>query len=104
MNSQLKRGILELIILEYLKNEEKYGYEIVGYLDEYIKVKESSVYIILTRLYQNNYLTMKIKKKGSRDVKYYKVSQEGLEYLKALNKQWDEIQNLVLKTREENNA
>lgn len=100
MNNQLKKGVLEMAILGFLNQEEEYGYAIVQKLEEYIKVKESSIYIILTRLSQNGYLDVRKDKNGSRTVKIYSISSEGVKYLNDLYEQWEEINNLINKSRE----
>lgn len=100
MNNQLKKGVLEMAILGFLNQEEEYGYAIVQKLEEYIKVKESSIYIILTRLSQNGYLDVRKDKNGSRTVKIYIISSEGVKYLNDLYEQWEEINNLINKSRE----
>lgn len=97
MGHQLKKGVIELIILKLINNREYYGYEISQYINKYIKFKESSVYIILSRLEQNG----KVKTRKDRNklnnklVKYYIISADGKEYLKEVNQQWEEINILI---------
>lgn len=95
MNNQLKKGILEMAILGFLKEEELYGYLIIKKVEKYIKIKESSIYIVLTRLAQANYLDIREESKGKRIIKHYKLNEAGIKYLSTLKEQWDEINLLV---------
>lgn len=99
MNNQLKKGVLDLVILSLIKNKDMHGYLVVQKLEPYIKVKESSIYIILTRLTQNNYLESYTELNNNRKVKVYKITQEGENYLEDLDKNWDEITELVNSVR-----
>lgn len=102
MNNQLKKGVSEILILEFLSKTENYGYKISEYLNQYIEMKQSSVYIILSRLEQTNYLDIRVQKQGNRDVKYYLITDEGRVYLKQLYDQWDEINVAIAATKEYN--
>lgn len=95
MNNQLKKGVLDLIILGLLMREEIHGYAIVQKLDSYFKVKESSVYIILTRLEQNGYLTHRYDYNNNRKVKFYSVTDEGKRYFAELYESWNELNEVV---------
>lgn len=103
MNQQLKKGVIELIILKLVKNNEMYGYEISQYINEYIKFKESSIYIVLSRLESNNYISIrKAKSKTSNKiVKYFMITDQGLEYLESLDNEWNKIIELTRIVTEE---
>lgn len=101
MNPQLMKGVLDLIILAYIEKEDMHGYLIVQKIQPHIKVKESSIYIVLTRLLQNEYLSSYSDTNGSRNVKMYKITDQGREYLSSLYKNWDEINEFVNATRKD---
>ena len=51
MDSQLKRGILNICILQLLKQEDRYGYDIIKILQGlFPDTDESTIYAILRRL------------------------------------------------------
>ena len=51
MDSQLKRGILNICILQLLKQEDRYGYDIIKILQGVFRdTDESPIYAILRRL------------------------------------------------------
>lgn len=95
MNNQLKKGVLELAILGLLDKEELYGYQIVQKLEPYIKVKESSVYLLLSRVKQNGYVDERLDFNGNRKVYYLKLNDSGREYKRSLEKQWVELKILI---------
>ena len=53
MDSQRKKGILEICVLAALKRGPSYGYHIVSDIAPYIEVAESTLYPILRRLEAN---------------------------------------------------
>ena len=57
MNAQMKKGILELIVLNEIEQGDIYGYELVKKLCEYyVDVDISSYYTILRRLHGKAYI------------------------------------------------
>ncbi len=103
MNQQLKKGVIELILLNLIKEKEMYGYEISQFINEHIHFKESSIYIILSRLEQNGYITVRKDKSplNNKIVKYFLISKSGQAYLEDMQKQWDQINNLLNLVSEE---
>lgn len=101
MNNQLKKGISEIIILEFLK-QENYGYIISEYINRFIEMKMSSIYAILTRLEQKGLLSVRIDMQGKKTIKYYNTTPLGSEYLENLYSQWNEINQFILYTKELN--
>lgn len=101
MNSQLKKGVCDIIVLEFLK-ESNYGYAISEYMNRFIDIKLTSVYGILVRLEQKGYLSSQNALQGKNIVKNYQVNDAGLEYLQDLYSQWQEITNFINYTKEQN--
>ena len=50
MNSQYKKGVLELCVLSLLKKRDCYGYEISEYLSQHIDIADGTVYPTLRKL------------------------------------------------------
>ena len=50
MDIQLKRGLLDVLVLTAIKNEDSYGYKIIKDVKPYIELSESTLYTILKRL------------------------------------------------------
>lgn len=94
MDSQLKRGILNICILQILKQEDRYGYEIIKCIQKYFPdTEESTLYAILRRLYKEGLTELYYSEvsHGPRR-KYYKISEKGMECLDDYIISWQEIQ------------
>ena len=50
MDTQLKRGLLDVCVLAAIKNDDSYGYKIIKDMKPYIEMSESTLYTILKRL------------------------------------------------------
>lgn len=108
MNTQLKKGTIELAILKLLEDRDSYGYEIGKYIANEIDVKEGTIYLILQRLEKADILDSYFKSENnSKRRKYYKLNENGHKYLSDLIAEWDKlstfIQNCSLDNGEENN-
>lgn len=82
-DSQIKKGILELLILIVLK-KEKYGAEIVSELEKHnTDLPEGTLYTILSRLNKKEYVSYRWQESsGGPPRKYFLISKSGQEYLK----------------------
>ncbi|MEC4117732.1 MULTISPECIES: PadR family transcriptional regulator [Myroides] len=95
--AQMRKGILEFCILSILKQKDCYTSEI---LDELKSVKlvvvEGTVYPLLTRLKNDDYLSYRWEESVSGPPrKYYKLTEKGEEFLNELAKTWSELANAV---------
>lgn len=57
MNTQFKKGALELIVLLIIKREDQYGYSLVQNISRYMTIAEGTVYPLLRRLVKNGELS-----------------------------------------------
>ncbi len=92
MNSQFKRGIIELCVLKELIPKDLYGYEIINNLSEHLNVNDNTIYPILRRLTKEGYFTTYLKEstKGAPR-KYYKITKSGFQYYLSIRDEWDEF-------------
>ena len=83
MNAQLKKGVLELIVLNEIEQCDVYGYELVKKLcDYYVDVDISSYYTILRRLCKKQYIDCyEGNVSGGPTRKYYSITEHGKEFL-----------------------
>ena len=106
MNSQFKKGIIELCVLSFISKKEMYGYELVEEISSYISISENTIYPILRRLTKEGNFTTYIKESaGGPPRKYYKVTNQGIGRYKDLASDFKEfIKNvdLILNRGEEN--
>ena len=50
MNAQFKKGVLELIVLESVRQRDMYGYELVEEVSKVVDVNDGTIYTLLNRL------------------------------------------------------
>ena len=81
MDVQLKKGMLDLMVLASLKYEDSYGYLINQSLNEVLMVSESTLYPILRRLEKQGLVTTYDTIHNSRLRRYYRISDSGKEKL-----------------------
>ena len=55
MNSQFKKGVLELIVLLSVNKKDMYGYELVNEVSKVVNVNEGTIYPLLKRLTNEHY-------------------------------------------------
>lgn len=92
MNSQFKRGIIELCVLSTLLESDLYGYTIINDISKYLDVNENTIYPILRRLTIDGYFTTYLQESNQgAPRKYYRLTEEGLNYYIRLRDEWDEF-------------
>jgi len=91
MNAQLKKGLLEFCVLAVLKKGDSYGYQIIKDMSHCIEISESTLYPILKRLEQNNYVETYSQEHNSRLRKYYRVTESGREHMAQFLEEWDQV-------------
>ncbi len=93
MNTQLKKGVLELCILYQLRDKDMYGYEIMKTIkDQFTDVYDGSVYAILRRLNSEGYTQIYRKDSPSGPArKYYRITRAGMEYLDSMVAEWNRM-------------
>ncbi len=92
--NQLRKGMLELCILNDIRNREMYGYEIVRTLRriEGLIISEGAIYPILSRLKRQGLVETSIQESSSGPArKYYKLTQRGEEMVSRMNAYWQAI-------------
>ena len=101
-NTQVRKGLVELCILNVICEGELYGYDIVRALTESgsIVTSEGTVYPLLSRLRREGLIdaTLRESNKGPAR-KYYKLSKRGKQVLKQMNSQWADVALSVAESR-----
>jgi len=96
MNSQFKKGVLELIVLLSVSKRDMYGYELVSEVSKAIDVNEGTVYPLLKRLTNEKYFdTYLVESNEGPSRKYYKITVLGKKRVKELKKSWKEFSESV---------
>ena len=80
MNSQYKKGGLELCVLALLSERDRYGYEVSEQLSRSIEIADGTVYPILRKLKAEGLVTTYLQEEsGGPPRKYYKLTGLGAE-------------------------
>lgn len=80
MNTQYKKGVLELCVLSLLRKHDCYGYEISEYLSNHIDIADGTVYPILRKLKSDGLLSTYLQEEsGGPPRKYYSLTDLGRE-------------------------
>lgn len=95
MDTQLKRGLLDICVLKALLKEDSYGYKIVRYLSPYMKISESTLYPILKRLEQSRCLTVFMMEHNGRLRKYYHITEAGKQRINDFLLDWAEVEQII---------
>ena len=96
MNTQFKKGVLELCALTVLLKEDRYGYELADMLGKKMSISEGSVYPMLKRLQNDGCFDSYLKESPNGPArKYYRITLKGRDRQKLLQDQWSEFSNQV---------
>lgn len=102
MNTQFKRGTLELVVLLSIKREDMYGYQLVSEVNKIIDVNEGTIYPLLRRLTNEKYFDTYLRESNEGPPrKYYRLSANGVEYTEKLLNEYQTFIKSVNKFIEE---
>lgn len=96
---QMRKGILELVILSVLVRNDAYASDIIAELKKsQLIVVEGTLYPLLTRLKNGGLLTYRWEESTQGPPrKYYALTEEGHRFLTALKNTWEELTQTVHK-------
>ena len=94
MDAQLRRGLLDVCVLAVLHHGDSYGYRIVRDASQIMPLTESTLYPILKRLEQSDYLAEYSVEHNGRLRKYYHITPKGEERLDIFLREWDDMKRL----------
>lgn len=103
--AQMKKGIIEMVILSIISQQESYASDIITQLKESkLIVVEGTLYPLLTRLKNDGLLDYRWEEsKSGPPRKYYTITPIGEKTLLELNATWEEmstaIKAILLKTK-----
>ncbi|MDY2777516.1 MAG: PadR family transcriptional regulator [Collinsella sp.] len=96
MNTQFKKGVLELLVLEAVHVRDMYGYELVEEISRTIDVKEGTIYPLLKRLTNERYFEAYLRESMEGPPrKYYHLTASGVVHAEELKREWMEFQRSV---------
>lgn len=90
MNTQLKKGALELCVLSQLVQGDKYGYELTEKISGEMSIASGTLYPILRKLKEDDYVTTYLMESEYGPArKYYQLTEKGRQYQNAVRKEWE---------------
>ena len=96
MNTQFKKGVLEICVLALIHKKDMYGYEIVQNISKVIEVNEGTIYPLLRRLTKEGYFETYILESSEGPArKYYKITELGRDNLINLKREWKNFTSAV---------
>lgn len=101
MNTQLKKGALELCVLTQLTQRDRYGYEMTERISKEMQIATGTLYLILKRLKDEEYVqTYLVESEGGPARKYYHLTEKGFQYHGKLQLEWKEFVAAVTRIME----
>lgn len=96
MNIQFKKGVLELCVLAELCTKDFYGYELVEEISKHIDISEGTIYPLLRRLKDEDYVTTYlVESTDGPPRKYYSLTENGKKKGIELITEWTHFVNGV---------
>lgn len=101
VDKEILKGYIDTILMSLLKDSDMYGYELAKKVrdisEETFELKEGTLYLSLKRLEKNGYVNSywNDSETGGGRRKYYKITEDGLVYIKKKNKEWVFMKALI---------
>ncbi|MDR0860020.1 MAG: PadR family transcriptional regulator [Candidatus Peribacteria bacterium] len=93
ITTQMKKGILEYLILAIISQKESYTNDIITTLKKAnLIVVEGTIYPLLSRLKTEKLLEyLRVESQQGPPRKYYKLTSKGKDALKSMDKVWNQL-------------
>jgi len=89
MNTQFKKGALEMCVLSQLVQGDKYGYELTERISGEMSIASGTLYPILRRLKEEDYVTTYLVESESGPArKYYQLTGKGRQHQVEVRQEW----------------
>lgn len=104
---QMKKGVLDMLVLKLLSDQPKYGYQLISELESesggVFCLKEGTLYPVLYRLEEEGLVKANWSEPEERQVprKYYLITDEGRKMFLEIKHIWDELSEGVKRIMEQ---
>lgn len=96
MSIQLKKGVLEMVVLSKIDEQDTYGYDIYQEINKYMIISESTIYPILRKLTKEGLCETYLRESsGGPPRKYFKITNKGRIKLDDLRFDWKKFEKVV---------
>ena len=90
MNTQFKKGVLELCVLTLLKKKDAYGYDLAEKMAQSIEIAEGTLYPLLRKLKLDGLCETYLSERSAGPPrKYYKLTDKGKQAQSELRTEWE---------------
>ena len=98
MDAQIKKGAIEMCVLHILNSDDSYGYDITEKISKYIDVGEGTIYPVLRRLSDYDFVESYLKESNDGPPrKYYKITESGKERYRLIREDWLNFNKSILR-------
>lgn len=95
---QLKKGVLEMVVLSKIADHDRYGYDIYQDISHNMAISESTIYPILRKITKEGLCETYLRESTEGPPrKYFRISFKGKKRLDELQKDWNKFQRVVNK-------
>lgn len=100
MNTQFKKGVLEMCVLTLLKKQDAYGYALAEKISAAIEIAQGTLYPLLRKLKADGYCETYLSgNSGGPPRRYYKLTDKGRRAERELRQEWlhfvDSVESLM---------
>ena len=96
MSTQLKKGVLDLVVLSKMEEKDRYGYDIYQEISKHMIISESTIYPILRKIVRDGLCKTYLKESTEGPPrKYFTLTEKGKEKLLFLKEDWKKFQRVV---------
>lgn len=91
MDSQMKKGMVEVCILSLLSRGDSYGYQLIKDILPIMELSESTLYPVLRRLEAADSLKVYSVEHNGRLRKYYAITENGRKRIEDFMQEWADV-------------
>lgn len=102
MNIQMKKGVLDSLVLSVVNKGDTYGYLLSQDVSKILEVAETALYPVLRRLEMQELLKTYSKEYNGRLRKYYTITKQGKKMLQTNISDLNELKKVIELIMQEN--
>lgn len=98
IKTQLRKGVINFLVLSVIKNKSSYPREVIEKLSMAgFDIVEGTLYPLFLRLTKQNLVSYEWREAGGHPRKYYSLTPLGKNVLNVYEKEWGELINIIKK-------
>ncbi len=87
--------MFDLLVLSVVEKEDAYGYQLSQIIKTVSNTKDSTLYPVLKRLQEQNFVTVYDQPYQGRNRRYYRITEEGHRQYLMLREEWSAYKDAV---------